>query len=261
MVISETEAPPGAASESRGTKPVIVLVGPQIGENIGAVARAMLNCGLDDLRLVEPREGWPNPKARAMASGADAVLEGARLYDSAAAAVADLNRVYATTARRRDMVKPVVTPRQAGAEIRRYSADGEACGILFGPERIGLTNEETLLADVLLTVPLNPAFSSLNLAQAVLLVAYEWFQTGDSTPTRTIPETGARQATREELFRFFGHLEEALDARRFFKTPELRPSMVRNLRNLFHRAELTEQEVRTLHGVITALCGKPRHEL
>lgn len=239
----------------------IILVGPQLGENIGAVARAMLNCGLEDLRLVRPRGDWPNPKAQTMASGADIVLERARLFDTTAAAVADLNRVFATTARRRDMVKPVLTPRQAGQEMRCYSANGEACGILFGPERTGLTNEEILLADVLLTVPLNPKFTSLNLAQAVLLIAYEWFQAGDETPARAIPDTGARQATREELFRFFGHLEEALDKRRFFKTPELRPSMVRNLRNLFHRTELTEQEIRTLHGVITALCGKPRHEL
>ena len=252
---------PSDPAPSEADVPAIILVGPQIGENIGAVARAMLNCGLEDLRLVRPREGWPNPKAQAMASGADRVLEAARLYPTVEEAVADLHRVYATTARRRDMVKPVLTPRQAVIEIHQQAREQKRSGVLFGPERIGLINEELTLADVLLTVPLNPEFTSLNLAQAVLLIAYEWFQAGDETPGRYTPDTGAQPATREELFGFFGHLEEALDKRRFFKTPQLRPSMVKNLRNLFHRAELTEQEVRTLHGVITALCGKPRHEL
>lgn len=241
--------------------PAIVLVGPQIGENIGATARAMLNCGLRDLRLVTPRDGWPNPRAQTMASGADVVLDNARCHDSLGEAIVDLGKIFATTARPRDMRKPVLTPRAVAAEIHRHAARGERCGILFGPERIGLTNDELTLADAVLSVPLNPEFRSLNLAQAVLLVAWEWYQAGDDTPDRILPDLGYALATKEQLLGFFAHLEEALDSTGFFKTPELRPSMVRNLRNLFHRAELSDQEVRTLHGVITALVGRRRDEI
>src|SRR5262249_24777068 len=155
--------------------PAIILVEPQLGENIGTAARAMLNCGLDDLRLVRPRDGWPNDKAISAASGADAVLDKARLYPSAEAAIADLGHVYASTARDRYMVKREVTPRRAAEEMVGFLAAGESSGVLFGPERIGLLNEHIALADTVVTVPLNPAFSSLNLAQAVLIVGYEWF--------------------------------------------------------------------------------------
>ncbi|MGH7091855.1 MAG: RNA methyltransferase, partial [Stellaceae bacterium] len=155
--------------------PAIVLVEPQLGENIGTAARAMYNCGLTDLRLVRPRDGWPNAKAQAAASGADPVLDRARLYDSVEAAIAELTRVYATTARDRYMVKRMLTPRAAATELRDFAAQGEACGILFGPERTGLLNVHVAAADTVVTVPLNPAFSSLNLAQAVLIVGYEWF--------------------------------------------------------------------------------------
>ena len=252
----------GALASLRGdTDPAIVLVEPQLGDNVGAAARAMWNCGLKDLRLVRPRDGWPNPKARATASGADTVLDGARLCDDLDQALADLQVIYATTARRRDMVKDEVTPAEAAAEMRRRSAAGERCGVLFGRERIGLTNDEVVLADSIVTVPLNPAFGSLNLAQAVLLIAWEWRRAGDRTPRRRRLETESRRATRGELLNFFAHFEEALDAAGYFKVEAMRPANVRTLRNLFTRAELTEQEVRTLHGVVTALVGRSRDRL
>lgn len=245
----------------RATAPAVVLVEPQLGENIGFAARAMLNCGLIDLRLVSPRQRWPNRRAWAAASGADPLLEAARLATTLEEAVADLHHLYATTARPRDMTKPVLTPAAAAAEMRRFATAGEACGVLFGPERTGLGNDEVARADAVLTVPLNPAFSSLNLGQAVLLVAYEWFRAGDSTPPRevTIPAE-TRAATRAELENFFAHLEQELDASGFLRVVEKRPIMVRNLRNLFLRAAPTEKEVRTLHGVVKALSGRRKGE-
>jgi tRNA/rRNA methyltransferase len=241
-------------------RPVVILVEPQLGDNIGATARAMLNCGLTELRLVSPRDGWPNPQAHSMASGADRVLEEARLFERVEDAIADLQRVYATTARHRDMVKHVVTPRRAAEEIRSAEGRGERCGFLFGRERIGLTNDEVVLADALLNVPLNPEFSSLNLAQAVLLVVWEWYQAGDATAPRQLVEAGHATATREELLNFYDHLEAALDARGFFRVAAKRPSTVRTLRNIFQRSELTDRDVRILHGVLTALMRPPRDE-
>ncbi|HLJ62509.1 MAG TPA: RNA methyltransferase [Stellaceae bacterium] len=234
--------------------PAIILVEPQLGENIGTTARAMYNCGLTDLRLVRPREGWPSAKATAAASGADPVLAGARLFPRLEEAVSDLRHVFATTARDRFMVKPVVTPREAAAALRRFNAAGDSTGIVFGPERAGLINDHVALADTVINVPLNPAFSSLNLAQAVLLIAYEWHLAGTpaADPMTTAPTA---PAPKEELFRFFEHFEEALDATLFWRTPHSRPMMVRNLRNLFQRAQCTSQELRTLHGVITAFVG------
>jgi len=235
--------------------PAIILVMPQLGENIGTAARAMLNCGLGDLRLVRPRDGWPSEKAVAAASGADAVLDAARLFPTTAAAIADLVHVYASTARDRHMVKREVTPRRAAEEIRGAIAAGEACGILFGPERTGLVNDDIALAETVLTVPLNPAFASLNLAQAVLLVGYEWF-TAIAAPQSERLHTGrSRLANKDELLSFFDHLESELDRNGFLRNLEKRPSMVRNLRNLFQRAQCTEQELRTLHGVVTAFAG------
>lgn len=244
-----------------GDGPAIVLVGPQLGENIGASARAMLNCGLEDLRLVAPRDPWPNPAARPAASGADRVLDSAKLFADCGAAIADLHRVYATTARPRDLAKHVVTPRQAAAEMRQQIDAGQRVGILFGRERIGLLNDELTLANAIVTVPLNPSYSSLNLAQAVLLMAYEWRLSGDSSQPRVLERAGSPPASQAQMASFFDHLEVALDATGFFKTDELRPSLVRNLRNLFQRADLSDQEVRTLHGVITSLVGRPKHEL
>ena len=235
--------------------PAIVLVEPQLGENIGTAARAMANCGLDDLRLVRPRDGWPNDKAVAAASGADSVLYKARLFPSIQAAIGDLSHVYASTARDRYMVKRELTPRHAAEEMRASLAREEPCGILFGPERTGLVNDDVALADTVITVPLNPAFSSLNLAQAVLIVGYEWF-TAKTEPRPEILHTGhSRPANKEELLRFFEHFEEALSDSGFLRHPDKRPSMTRNLRNLFQRAQCTEQELRTLHGVITAFMG------
>ena len=244
-----------AAAHADSAAPAVILVGPQLGENIGMVARAMLNCGLLDLRLVRPRDGWPNPAAEATASGALAVIEGAKVYDELADAVSGLNRVYATTARARDMVKPVLTPRAVASELRAAEAAGDATGFLFGPERSGLDNHDLTFADALVTVPLNPAFSSLNLAQAVLLLGYEWRMAGDATPYRALPTGDSRPATKEELMNFLSRLEQALDDMGFFHPAEKRYIMVRNLRNVFQRAEATEQELRTLHGVVSALRG------
>ena len=235
--------------------PAIILSQPQLGENIGTAARAMMNCGLDDLRLVEPRDGWPSAKATAAASGADPVLEKARLYPDIRSAAAGLVHLYAATARERDMVLREVTPRQAAAEMRAHIAVGEPCGVLFGPERTGLTNDDIVLAQAVLRVPLNPAFSSLNLAQAVLIVGYEWFAAGSEAPAEYRRTGDSRPATKDELFSFFDHFEEALDDSGFLRQADKRPSMVRNLRNLFQRAQCTEQELRTLHGVVTAFAG------
>jgi tRNA/rRNA methyltransferase len=235
--------------------PAIILVEPQLGENIGTAARAMMNCGLDDLRLVRPRDGWPSAKAVAAASGADVVLDKARLYQSVPAAIADRVHVYAATARDRGMVRREVTPRQAAVEMRAWLAAGEPSGVLIGPERTGLINDDVALADTVLTVPLNPAFSSLNLAQAVLIVGYEWFVSGTNAPPEILRRGGSRPATKAELLNFFDHLEEALEQNGFLRNRESRPHMVRNLRSLFQRAQCTEQELRTLHGVVTAFAG------
>ena len=252
----------GRASKGRattGTAPVIVLVRPQLGENIGMAARAMLNCGLSELRLVAPRDGWPNDKAQRAASGADIVLEEARVYDSVAVAVADLQRVVATSARTRELVQRIVTARHAAHEMRRWTADGERVGILFGPERTGLENDDMVHADTALSIPLNPQFSSLNIAQAVLLVAYEWTASADATPDERLSEHATRPATKDELQNLFDHLERALDQSGFLRHKAMRPAMVNNLRALLQRAAMTEQEVRTFHGLIKFL-SKHQHE-
>jgi tRNA/rRNA methyltransferase len=235
--------------------PAIVLVAPQLGENIGTAARAMLNCGLDDLRLVTPRDGWPSDKAVAAASGADSVLDKARLFPDLRTAVADLRHVYAATARDRYMVKRAVTPRLGAQEIRGFLTIGEKCGVVFGPERTGLVNDDITLADTVLNVPLNPGFSSLNLAQAVLIVGYEWFIASQDPPQEILHIGHSRPATKEELVRFFDHFEEALVDSGFIRHPDKRPSLFRNLRNFFQRAHPTEQELRTLHGVVTSFMG------
>ncbi|MCR9257619.1 MAG: RNA methyltransferase [Alphaproteobacteria bacterium] len=232
--------------------PAIILVAPQLGENIGTAARAMGNTGLSDLRLVNPRDGWPSDKARAAASGADWVIDGARVYDSTDAAVADLTHVFATTARSRFMMKPVLTPKTAATEIRQEAARGGKCGILFGPERTGLDNEDLVRANGLVTIPLNPGFTSLNLAMAVLLIGYEWWSAGDATPDREI-SGGHMPATREEFRNFMDRLTERLDETGFLREGDLAPTTVRNLTNLFQRAELSAHEINTLHGMIKYL--------
>ena len=235
------------------TSPAVILVEPQLAENVGTTARAMMNCALADLRLVRPREDWLSRPAIAASSGAESVLRDARPYETTKAAIADLRRVYATTGRNRFMVKPVVTPRRAAEEIHTHAADGLKCGVLFGPERTGLENDDVALADTVITVPLNPAHFSLNLAQSVLIVGYEWYQAGDPAEPQSMTKGAAPPATKDQLVGFFEHLERELDACGFFRAEDKRPTMVRNLRNLFERADLTEQEVRTLRGVVHEL--------
>ncbi len=239
--------------------PAIVLVEPQLGENIGACARAMLNCGLSDMRLVSPRDGWPNPAAEAMAAGAVEVLAQARVYDTTAEACGDLTYVLATTARSRGVAKPALVPRQAARELRRRVKAEQAVGVLFGPERAGLVNEDVTLSDAVITVPLNPCFSSLNLAQALLLIGYEWFQSGDETLAVQVMSESP-PATVETREFFFTRLESELEDAGFFYPEHLGPTMKRNLRTLFTRAGLSDQEVQTLHGALKSLSGKrPRH--
>ncbi|MBI1251817.1 MAG: RNA methyltransferase [Alphaproteobacteria bacterium] len=234
--------------------PAIALVRPQMGENIGAVARAMLNFGLGDLRIVDPRDRWPNPKAFAVASGADVVLQRARLEWTLEAALADATFVVAATARPRYMEKPVWGPREAAARLRAAVAAGERPLAMFGAEAAGLTNEEIARADAILTMPVNPGFPSINLANACAIFCFaygearqqgdapQWFRPSESAP-----------ATQAELEGFFQHLEEELDRGRFFHPPDKTPLMRHNLRTLFLRSHPTQQEVQTLRGVIKAL--------
>ena len=239
--------------------PAIILVGAQLGENIGTVARAMLNFGLTDLRLVSPRPGWQMERALKASAGAEALIENHRLFDTVGEATADLGYVAATTARQRDMVKPVVTPAAMASAMRaRRSENHPQSGILFGCERTGLDNDDISLADVICSVPLNPDFSSLNLAQAVLLMGYEWFQAADATPREQFELHDARPATRGEINAMFAHLESALDAAGFLAPPEKKPAMARNIRNIFNRSALTEQDVQTLRGIFNALLRWPR---
>jgi len=241
----------------RVPEPAIILVAPQLGENIGMVARAMLNCGLTDLRLVRPRDGWPSASATAAAAGADRVLEQARLYDSVADAVADLHRVFATTARPRGMVGRVTTPARAAGELRGIAAAGHCAGLMFGGERSGLSNDDLVHADTLVRIPLNPGFTSLNLAQAVLLLGYAWFASADGTAGAALESGDSPPAAKAELDGFLNRLEQALDNSHFYRSPEMRPTVRRGLRNLFQRATPTAQEIRTLHGVLSALRPPP----
>ena len=243
----------GADLSPLGNSPVVVLVRPQLADNIGAVARAMANGGLFHLRLVAPRDGWPQERAWRMASGADRILDAATVHETVADAVADLHRVYATCPRPRHVIKPVLTARGAAAELREVCARDLRAGILFGPERAGLDSEDMARADSLIRYPLNPRFMSLNLAQAVMVMAYEWWTAADATPPRGLMTNETRVATKGELENFLAHLVDQLDACGFLRNAPKRPGMVRNLRHLFQRGEATEQELRTLHGVVTEL--------
>ncbi|MBY3069900.1 RNA methyltransferase [Rhizobium laguerreae] len=234
--------------------PAIILVEPQMGENIGMVARAMANFGLAKLRLVNPRDGWPNEKALATASKADHVIEATKVYDTLEQAVADLNFVYATTARERDGYKPVRSPVIAAETLRARFRAGEGTGILFGRERWGLTNEEVALADEIVTFPVNPAFASLNIAQAVLLMSYEWMKSGmEDLGAVPFQAMGQTPSTKDQLFGLFDQLEEALDARGYFHPAGKKPKMVDNLRAVLSRRAFTEQEISVLRGVISSL--------
>lgn len=250
-------------------KPAIILVDPQMGENIGAAARAMLNCGLTDLRIVRPRDGWPNPAADAMSAGALERMPPVQVFETTEAALSGFQFVLATTARPRDMIKPVFTPRTAAAALYTHHYAGQKTALLFGAERAGLSNDDVALAHGIITIPVNPDFSSLNLGQAVLLTAYEWHVRDEemkrerddgnedissshhpSIPSSHIP------APHEQMVELFERLESELETHHFFRTGGQKPIMVRNLRNMLLRAGMTEQETRTFHGIISALTGK-----
>jgi tRNA/rRNA methyltransferase len=233
-------------------RPVIILVEPQLAENIGMVARAMANFGLSELRLVAPRNGWPKKGAHSAASGATHILDRATLYPTAREAIADLNYVFATTARERGQMKRVFGPDAAMTEARSRIAEGQGVGILFGRERTGLENDEVSLADAIVTFPVDPQFSSLNLAQAVLLVSYEWHRQASGGALPFEGERKAPPAPREMLVSFFDYIETELEAVNFYPEDK-KPIMARNMRDVFHRLEMTEQDVRTLRGAIRAI--------
>jgi tRNA/rRNA methyltransferase len=237
--------------------PIVVLVEPQLGENIGAAARVMANFGLARLRLVKPRDGWPSLQARRSASGADSILDEAALFASVEAAIADCTFVLATTARAHDQAKPVLAPdvaaRQIAAHMAEHGAGGENVAVLFGRERHGLENHEVALADRIVTFPVNPAFASLNLAQAVALVAYEWFKLVSRGELPFAMPQKSAPAGKEQLFAFFAGLERELDRVEFFRPPEKRATMLVNLHNIFARMGPTQQDIQTLHGIVTAI--------
>ncbi|MCE1237628.1 MAG: RNA methyltransferase [Hyphomicrobiales bacterium] len=239
--------------------PVIVLVETQMGENIGAAARAMANFGLRELRLVKPRDGWPNEKARAAASRGDQIIDDVRLFDTVEEAIGDLELVFATTARPHDIAKEVESPAVAAHTLKTAAEAGRATGILFGREKWGLTSDEVGLADRIVTIPVDPTFASLNIAQAVIICAYEWRRqvVGDPAWTPFTEKERSPQASKADVLAFFEHLEASLDAVEFFRPISKRPVMVRNLRQIFQKARLSEQEVRTLRGVIAALERRP----
>jgi tRNA/rRNA methyltransferase len=240
--------------------PAIILVEPQLGENIGMAARAMLNCGLTDLRLVNPRDGWPSDSAKAASAGADQVIKTTKIFKTTEEAVSDLNIVFATTARKRDMTNRVVTPRRAASEIHDVLSSGDGiAGVLFGPEAKGLNNEDVAQADAIIRVPVNPSFNSLNLAQAVYVISYECYLkiVGNQPPLQLTFPKETRRANKAELNGIIKHLADKLDKAGFFHVIEKRPVMMRNLRNIFQRASLTEQEARTLRGVISSLTRNP----
>ena len=232
--------------------PVIVLNAPQLAENIGAVARVMANFGLADLRLVAPRDGWPQPRAWASASGADWPLDNAQVFERLEDAVADLRLVLATTARPRETHLPVITPREAVAQLREETARGWPVGLLFGGERAGLATQDIALCQGIVTVPIDPRFHSLNLAQAVAVCAYEWRVAAEAGPPPAFAEADP-PAAMATMIGLYEHLERELDAAGFFHPPEKRPSMVRNLRVALSRARFNDQEARTFRGVVTAL--------
>jgi tRNA/rRNA methyltransferase len=232
--------------------PVVVLVEPQLGENIGAAARAMANFGLSKLRVVKPLQGWPNERARVMASGADRILDSAVLYQSLSDAIADCTFVLATTARVHDQAKPVMAADQAATELAARVAGGETTALVFGRERIGLENHEVAMADAIVTLPVNPAFASLNLAQAVVIVAYEWFKRAGGDLPFSQPEKSP-PAAKQQLQAFLADLDRELEKVEFFRPEEKRGTMTINLHNIFRRMQPTQQDIRTLHGVITAI--------
>ena len=249
---------PGAGTDKTKTwidtgGPIIILVEPQLGENIGAAARVMANFALRRLRLVKPRDGWPNMQAQRAASGADRVLEEAELYDTVEAAIADCTLVLATTARAHDQAKPVIGPDAAAALLAPRVAAGESVAVMFGRERYGLENDEVALADRIITFPINPAFASLNLAQAVAVVAYAWFKLACAGTLPFAMPQRSPPAGKEQVQAFFAHLERQLDEIEYFRPLEKRATMLVNLRNIFARMQPTQQDIQTLHGIVVAL--------
>ena len=235
------------------SEPIIVLVRPQLGENIGKAARAMLNFGLTELRLVSPRDGWPNPSAGPAASGADVVLEQARVYETTQQAIADCETVYASTVRRRDLVLPVLGPEEMA---RRIAGSPGRSAILFGPERSGLETDEVALANAIVTVPINPEFASLNLAQAVILLAYEWSKTAElaQPPAKELEP----RAPHGEVEGLIGQLEQLLDDKGYFHPPSRTQATRNTLRTIFTKTGWSSREVKAVRGVIRALAGPKR---
>jgi tRNA/rRNA methyltransferase len=248
--------------------PTVVLVEPQMADNIGMVARAMANFELDSLRLVNPRDGWPNAKAEAAASGAQAIVHEASAFTTLKEAIGDQHWVAATTARPRHLAKPVLTPEQAAAEMARRIDKGEKAAIIFGPERTGLSTEHVSLAEAIVMAPVSPDFASLNLSQAVLIVGYEWMKLrrrdgiGRQTGTEPVSRPGlalhSPPATKEEVLGLIEHFESELEKADHFRLPEKRPIMMRNLRSVFERMTLSQQEVRTLRGIVSSLTRSRR---
>ncbi|KJC37058.1 RNA methyltransferase [Bradyrhizobium sp. LTSP885] len=233
--------------------PVVILVEPQLGENIGMAARAMGNFALSRLRIVKPRDGWPNVAAQRAAAGADHILDTVELFDTVEQAIADLTLVFATTARAHDQAKPVVGPEGAAREIVGHVATGGGAGILFGRERSGLTNDEVALANRIITFPVNPGFASLNLAQAVLLMGYEWFKLSTTGALPFAMPERSEPASQHQMQAFFDNLVAELDKVEFLRPAEKRDTMLVNLRNIFTRMDPTKQDMHTLHGVVMAI--------
>lgn len=230
--------------------PVFILVRPQMGENIGGAARAMLNFGLERLRVVGPRDGWPNPRAVAMASGAGRLLDHAGPFDSVQTAIADCDFVFATTARGRELTKPVMTPERAMEYARELAAAGKRVGVLFGPERAGLENEDVVLANAIVTVPVNPEFPSLNLSQCVLLLGYEWRRQTEVVAPEVMELARTEFASGVEVEKLGDHFEERLEAAGFFYPESKVAGMKLSLRNMWSRLNLTKAEVATFHGML-----------
>lgn len=246
------------SDKQTGDAPVVVLVEPQLGENIGMAARAMGNFALSELRLVKPRDGWPSIPARRASAGADGIIDGVRLFETVAEAIADCSLVFATTARAHDQAKPVVAPERAAAEMAAEIAGGGRTAILFGRERYGLENDEVALADRIVTFPINPAFSSMNLAQAVLLMGYEWFKHARQGALPFTAVERSERALKAQMEAFIETLVAELDKVEFLRPVEKRETMIVNLRNIFSRMELTKQDMQTLHGVIKSIAEGPK---
>lgn len=237
-------------------QPIIILINPQMCENVGMAARAMLNCGLYNLRLVNPREDHLSQVAIRASSGAEKILQNAQVYTSTNEAISDLTDIYATTARRRNQIKAVYTAEKAAISINKNIKTGHKCGILFGPERTGLENDDISTAKAIIEIPLNPEHTSLNLSQAVLLVGYEWYKTQINVAQEEFVTNATKLATNKQLMNFFNFLENKLSDYKNLSDAEKRPTMLRNLHNIFTRNSMTEQELNTLYGIISHLSSK-----